>query len=52
MKVEKTVETKKEAKADVNLDSLSLAELKDMAKDKGIKGYSTLKKNELIEKLK
>ena len=61
IKVEKNVETKKETKnvevknstkADVNLDSLSLAELKNMAKDKGIKGYSTLKKAELIEKLK
>ena len=61
VKTSKTVETKKETKnvevknstkADVNLDSLSLAELKNMAKDKGIKGYSTLKKAELIEKLK
>ena len=61
VKASKTVETKKETKnvevknstkADVNLDSLSLAELKNMAKDKGIKGYSTLKKAELIEKLK
>ena len=61
VKASKTVETKKETKnvevknstkADVNLDSLSLAELKNMAKDKGIKGYSTLKKVELIEKLK
>ena len=61
VKASKTVETKKETKnvevknstkADVNLDSLSLAELKNMAKYKGIKGYSTLKKAELIEKLK
>ena len=61
VKASKTVETKKETKnvevknstkADVNLDFLSLAELKNMAKDKGIKGYSTLKKAELIEKLK
>ena len=61
VKASKTAETKKETKnvevknstkADVNLDSLSLAELKNMAKDKGIKGYSTLKKAELIEKLK
>ena len=61
VKASKTVETKKETKnvevknstkADIGLDSLSLAELKNMAKDKGIKGYSTLKKAELIEKLK
>ena len=61
VKASKTVETKKETKnvevknstkEDIDLDSLSLAELKNMAKDKGIKGYSTLKKAELIEKLK
>ncbi|MDD5865814.1 MAG: Rho termination factor N-terminal domain-containing protein [bacterium] len=52
VKTSKTVETKKEEKTDVNLDSLSLAELRDMAKEKEIKGYSTLKKAELIEKLK
>ena len=61
VKASKTVETKKETKnvevknstkADIDLDSLSLAESKNMAKDKGIKGYSTLKKAELIEKLK
>ena len=61
VKASKTVETKKETKnvevknstkADIDLDSLSLAELKNMAKGKGIKGYSTLKKAELIEKLK
>ena len=61
VKASKTVETKKETKnvevknstkADIGLDSLSLAELKNMAKDKGIKGYSTLKKAELSEKLK
>ena len=51
-KATKNVEVKNSTKADVNLDSLSLAELKNMAKDKGIKGYSTLKKAELIEKLK
>ena len=52
VKTSKNVETKKEEKTDVNLDSLSLAELRDMAKEKEIKGYSTLKKAELIEKLK
>ena len=52
VKTSKNVETKKEEKPDVNLDSLSLAELRDMAKEKEIKGYSTLKKAELIEKLK
>lgn len=34
-----------------NLDSLSLAELKELAKEKDIKGISKLKKNELIQLL-
>ena len=33
------------------LESLPLAVLKDLAKDKGVKGVSTLKKSELIEEL-
>ena len=43
----KKVETKKE-----DLTSKTLAELKIMAKEKGIKGYSTMKKDELLENLK
>ena len=43
-------ETKKEEKTDIS--KLSLAELKAMAKDKGVKGYSTMKKDELIASLK
>ena len=41
---------KKEEKED--LSSKSLAELKAMAKDKGVKGYSTMKKDELLKNLK
>ncbi len=34
-----------------NLDSLKVAELREMAKEKNISGYSTMKKAELIEAL-
>ena len=43
-------ETKKEEK--VELSTLNLTELKELAKTRGIKGYSKLKKEELIEVLK
>ena len=48
-KKEEKVE-KKEAKED--LSSKTLAELKQMAKEAGLKGYSTMKKDELIANLK
>ena len=35
----------------MELDSLSLIDLKNLAKDKGIPNYSKLKKSELIEKI-
>ncbi len=41
---------KKEAKEDIS--KLTVAELKAMAKDKGIKGYTTMKKAELLDALK
>ena len=43
-------ETKKEDKKE-DLSSKTLTELKAMAKDKGLKGYSTMKKDELIKEL-
>ena len=51
-KIEKEVkkETKKESKKE-DLSSKNLTELKAMAKDKGLKGYSTMKKDELIKEL-
>ena len=54
VKETKKVETKKEVKKEVkeDLSTKTLAELKAMAKDKGIKGYSTMKKDELLKNLK
>ena len=42
---------KKETKKEEDLESLTLADLKAKAKDAGIKGYSTMKKAEIIEAL-
>ena len=43
-------ETKKEEKKD--LESMTLADLKALAKEKGVKGYSTMKKADIISALK
>ncbi len=49
-KIETKAETKKEVKVD--LTTKNLTELKALAKEKGVKGFSTMKKDELLENLK
>ncbi len=49
-KVEKVV-AQKETKTSNDMSSNTVAELKAMAKDKGIKGYTSMKKAELISAL-
>ena len=44
-------EVKEEVKEDNELDSKNVTELRNMAKEAGIKGYSTMKKDELIASL-
>ena len=51
-KAETKKEEKKETKEVVDLSSKTVAELKEIAKEKGIEGYTTMKKAELLDALK
>ena len=53
-KEEKTVivEDKEDEKPELDLNILTVTELRDLAKKREIKGYSKMKKEELIENLK
>ena len=52
-KVEVKEEVKEEKKEETkNLDDMNLTELKEEAKNRGIKGYSKMKRDELLEVLK
>lgn len=51
--VKEVVETKKEVKAEAkDYSKMTLAELKAVAKEQGVKGYSTMKKDELLAAVK
>ena len=52
VKNEETVVEKEADKEVSNVKTLNLLELKELAKERGIKGYSKMKKDELIEILK
>ena len=45
-------EVKEETSEEVDYSKMTLAELKKIAKERGLTGYSTMKKDELVSSLK
>ena len=51
-KTEKVVKTEKKEESKKDYSKMTLAELKAVAKEQGVKGYSTMKKDELLSNIK